>query len=127
MQVETNSNLNNLTSQCTESVLFIFFTSSLRHSMNSIEIPLSIFSLEIIMTSKISLPCLLYLQHKFWLKMESLLVAKISTSQMCQLLFSYVSWDKYHQTPILLWQSYSLNDVLGLGVISIFKCKCHYR
>ena len=37
------------------------------------------------------------------LKTASLLATEISTLQMYQLLFPYISWDEYHQTPIFLW------------------------
>ena len=45
---------------------------------------------------------LVYLQHKFWLKMEGFVAVKISTSKMYQLFSPYISWDKYYHTPILI-------------------------
>ena len=52
--------------------------------------------------ASITLCCLLYLQHKFWLKTVSFVAAEISTRKTYQLFFPYISWDKYHHTPILL-------------------------
>ena len=34
--------------------------------------------------------------------MVSFVAAEISTQKMYQLFFPYISWDKYHHTPILL-------------------------
>ena len=37
-----------------------------------------------------------------WLKMVSFVAAEISIQKMYQLFFPYISWEKYHHTPILL-------------------------
>ena len=70
--------------------------------MNSIEIVLSILSLEITMTSETSInnSTLLALPTaQVLVKTVVFVAAKISTSQMYQLFLPYISWDKYHQTP----------------------------
>ena len=84
---------------------FFFYASSLRHFMDSIEMPLSNFSLEFITKSITSIKilcCLLYLQHKVWLKIVGFMATKISTCQTYQLFSPYTLWDKYLHTPILL-------------------------
>ena len=57
--------------------------------MHSTEMPLGIFqyriSLWTLKLASITLSCFLYLQHKLWLKMVSVVVAKMSTSQTYQL------------------------------------------
>ena len=74
--------------------------SSLRHCMDSIEMPLIIFSQKS-KTSINNLCCLLYLQHKFWLRTVGFVAAEISTYQMYQSFFLYISWDKYRHRSIL--------------------------
>ena len=68
---------------------FFFYESSLRRFMHSTEIPLGIFQHRILLwtlkPASITLSCFLYLQHKLWLKIVSVVVAKMSTSQTYQL------------------------------------------
>ena len=104
---------------------FFFFALPLRHSMHSTEIPLSSFSIEFTMKSETSINNSMLLSLlKFWLKIASLLAAKILTSQTYQLFSPNISWRKY-QTPILFmvvlfyWMAF-----VGLRVI---KCKHHYK
>ena len=88
--------------RCTESVIFFFYTSSLRHSMDSTMNAIEYFSAynspQSLKLASITLYCLLYLQHKFWLKTVSFVAAEISTHQMYQLFFRGI----YYHTPILL-------------------------
>ena len=58
--------------------------------------------------ASITLCCLLYMQYKFWLK-TGFVAAEISTCQMYQLFFPYISWDKYRHTPILVMVILSSN------------------
>ena len=60
----------------------ILYASLLRHSMDSTEMPFSLDSPQNLKLAWISLCCLLYLQHKFWLKTVSFAAAEISTCQM---------------------------------------------
>ena len=101
--------------------------------MNSIEIPLSIFQprnhrdIQNYVAS-ITPSWLLYLQHKFWPKTASLLAAEFQPPKHISCFFPYVSWDKYHQTPILFMSVLFSKWPLWIkNVISIFKCKRHYR
>ena len=52
--------------------------------------------------ASITLCCLFYLQHKFWFKTVSFVAAEISTQKTYQLFSPYISWNKYHRTPILV-------------------------
>ena len=45
--------------------------------------------------------CLLYLHHRLHPKTVNFVAVEILTSQMYQLFFPYISWDKYYQTPTL--------------------------
>ena len=71
--------------------------------------------------------CFLYWQHKFWPIMASLLETKISTSQTYQLFFPYISWDQYHQKPILFMVVLFSKWPCKLKPNFHFQCKCHYR
>ena len=77
-----------MSSQYTETVaFFLFYTSSLRIFHTSTEMPFEYFwaTIHLKVKASITLCSLLNLQHMFWLKMPTFLVAKISTSQMHQL------------------------------------------
>ena len=104
-QVGTGSDLNGPTPNVQKVFLFFFFASLLKHSMNSIEIPLSIFSLEITTMSKSSINNYLVCSAcstSFGLKRLFLWQPKFQPPK-CISCFShsYISLDKYHQTPIL--------------------------
>ena len=85
---------------------FFFYASSLIHSMDSTMNAIEYFSAynspQSLKLASVTPCCLLYLQHKFWLKTVSFVAAEISTRQTYQLFFPYISWDKYYHTPILL-------------------------
>ena len=109
-----------------------FFASFLRHSRHSTEIPMSIFSIEFTMKSEIvsiTLCCFLYLQHKFWIRMASLLAVwqlKIQPPK-CISCFSHIFHGKISPNVYtFLAVLFSKWLCVGLSVISIFKCKHHY-
>ena len=90
---------------CTGLFLSFFFLSSLRHSMYSTEMPLSIFSVKFSMKSETRINitlCSSYLQQKFWLKNNGKFYGSQNfNSSNVSFAFPYISWDKYHHAPIL--------------------------
>ena len=115
------------------SFLFFSYASSLRHSMNCIEIKCHwvFFSLEFTMKSETTInnSILLSLLAALALAWNNKVCGGWNFTLPNLSVFPYILWGKYHPTPILLWQSYSLNimALVGVGIISIFKLKYHYR
>ena len=85
--------------------------------------------LKVLKLASITLCCLLYLQHNFWLIMEGFVITEISPLRCTtyQLFLPYISWSnyKYHHTPITFCDTYSCH---GLYIYSMiyFKWNCCY-
>ena len=74
--------------------------------MNSIEITLGIFSLEITMMSKTSINYSILFAlpvDQVWLKTVGFHGSQNFYLPNVSVIYPYISWHKYHQTPILLW------------------------